>query len=90
MSAMTTESTNEAPLLNPAPLAHPGKKAHVHLPLEAVTRPAVTTREAAYYLNRAEQTLRVWAAFENGPLRPLRVCGRLAWSTADLRRLLRV
>lgn len=87
---MTTESTDQAPALNAARLAHLENKAQVYPPLEAVTRPAVTTREAAFYLNRAEQTLRLWASCENGPLRPLRVYGRLAWPTADLRRLLGV
>lgn len=56
-------------------------------PLEAVTRPAVDTAAAAYYLNRQQQTLRAWACREDGPLRPLRIHGRLAWPVADLRRL---
>ncbi len=30
-------------------------------PLEQVTRPAVETAAAAYYLNRQQQTLRGWA-----------------------------
>ena len=59
-------------------------------PLESVTRPAVDTADAAHYLNRRPQTLRGWACLENGPLRPLRVHGRLAWSVADLRRVLGV
>ncbi len=57
-------------------------------PLEQVTRPAVTTAEAAYYLNRKSQTLRAWACLENGPLRPIRIHGRLAWQVADIKRLL--
>ena len=59
-------------------------------PLESVTRPAVDTADAAYYLNRRPQTLRGWACLENGPLRPLRINGRLAWPVADLRRVLGV
>ncbi len=59
-------------------------------PLEEVTRPAVDTASAAYYLGRQPQTLRGWACLENGPLRPLRVHGRLAWPVADIRRLLGV
>ena len=59
-------------------------------PLEQVTRPTVETAAAAYYLNRRPQTLRGWACLENGPLRPTRLFGRLAWRTADLRRLLGV
>jgi hypothetical protein len=59
-------------------------------PLEHVTRPAVGTAAAAYYLNRKQQTLRGWACLENGPLRPLRVHGRLAWRVVDLKRVLGV
>ena len=59
-------------------------------PLETVTRPTVDTASTAYYLNRRPQTLRAWACRENGPLRPIRVHGRLAWSLADIRRLLGV
>ena len=57
-------------------------------PLDAVTTPAVTTSQAAHYLNRKPQTLRTWACNEEGPVRPLRIHGRLAWPTADLRRAL--
>ena len=60
------------------------------VPLDAENRTAVDTKTAAYHLNRAQQTLRIWACFENGPLRPLRVNGRLAWPVADIRRLLGV
>lgn len=60
------------------------------VPLDRETRSALPTPEAAYHLNRAQQTLRLWASRENGPLRPLRVNGRLAWPVADLRRLLQV
>jgi hypothetical protein len=59
-------------------------------PLEAVTRPNMDTAAAAYYMNRRPQTLRIWACKENGPIRPIRVNGRLAWKTADLRKLLGV
>jgi hypothetical protein len=37
--------------------------------LEQETRSALPTSEAAYHLNRAQQTLRLWACFEDGPLR---------------------
>jgi hypothetical protein len=56
--------------------------------LETETRPAVDTATAAHYLNRRPQTLRGWACLENGPVRPLRINGRLAWPVADLRRVL--
>lgn len=55
--------------------------------LEALTCPNVATADAAFYMNRRPQTLREWACFENGPLRPLRVCGRLAWPVAEIKRL---
>ena len=58
--------------------------------LESVTRPMVDTAAAAYYLNRRPQTLRIYACYENGPLRPIRVHGRLAWAVADIRRILGV
>lgn len=64
---------------------------HQHFPpLELVNRPTVPTEQAAHYLNRRPQTLRHWACFENGPLRPVRINGRLAWPVADLRRVLGV
>ncbi len=58
--------------------------------LDAVTRPTVETAAAAFYLNRQEQTLRGWACLENGPIRPIRINGRLAWPVADLKRVLGV
>ena len=58
--------------------------------LESVNRPAVDTAAAAYYLNRKQQTLRCWACHEDGPIRPLRIYGRLAWPVAELRRILGV
>ncbi len=57
-------------------------------PFESISRPTVATAEAAHYLNRAPQTLRKWACLENGPLRPVRICGRLAWKVAEIRALL--
>jgi hypothetical protein len=58
--------------------------------LELVNRPTVPTDQAAHYLNRRPQTLRTWACLENGPLRPHRVMGRLAWSVAEIRAVLGV
>lgn len=49
---------------------------------------AVNTAEAAKALNRVPQTLRKWACLENGPIRPIRINGRLAWSVAEIKRLL--
>jgi hypothetical protein len=57
-------------------------------PLESVTRATADTAAAAYYLNRRPQTLRSWASKEDGPLRPMRINGRLAWPVTELRRVL--
>jgi hypothetical protein len=59
-------------------------------PLALETRSALPTPEAAAQLNRAEQTLRLWAMRGDGPLQPLRINGRLAWPVADLKKLLGV
>lgn len=56
--------------------------------LESVTRPTVDTAAAAYYLNRRPQTLRCWAVYQDGPLNPIRISGRLAWNVSDLKRVL--
>jgi hypothetical protein len=61
------------------------------VPLEQEARANLPTSEAAFHLNRAEQTLRLWAMRGGaGPLRPLRINGRLAWPVAELRKLLGV
>jgi len=62
--------------------------ANLHPPLESETRTAIPTEVAAYHLNRKSQTLRAWACLENGPIRPIRINGRLAWKIADIRALL--
>lgn len=55
-------------------------------PLEQITRPNITTEEAAYYLNRRPQTLRSWASVQPiGAIKPLRIMGRLAWPVAAIR-----
>lgn len=46
------------------------------------------TNEAAKELNRNPQTLRVWACRGNGPIRPVRIGGRLGWKLDDIRKLL--
>ena len=56
-------------------------------PLESVTKPNLTTSEAAYYLNRRDQTLRIWAAYQTGPLQPRRMGGRLDWPTSKVKQL---
>ena len=57
-------------------------------PLDSVTSCTITTAAAAYYLNRSPQTLKKWACLENGPIRPIRINGRLAWRVSDLVALL--
>lgn len=57
-------------------------------PLEAVTAPTVSTEAAAFYLLRQPQTLRGWACSESGPIKPVRLHGRLGWPTAKLREML--
>jgi hypothetical protein len=51
-------------------------------------RDALSTSEAARVLNRQPQTLRKWACLENGPIRPVRINGRLAWKVCDLATLI--
>jgi hypothetical protein len=59
------------------------------IPLEQVTKPNLTTREAAFYCDRAEQTMRTWACKEPaGMPRPIRINGRLAWPVDRIRALL--
>jgi hypothetical protein len=58
------------------------------VPIEQESRSHVETACAAFYLSRRPQTLRLWASLENGPIRPNRVNGRLAWSVADIKRVL--
>jgi len=66
------------------------KKDRQFRPLETVSKPMLTTTEAAHYFNRQPQTLRGWACKEDGPLRPVRVHGRLGWLVADVREVLGV
>lgn len=57
-------------------------------PLNQETRASITTREAAHHLSRQVQTLHIWACKENGPIRPIRVNGRLAWPVAEIKKIL--
>lgn len=59
-------------------------------PLDQVTKPALSTDEASYYLNRATQTLREWHSLGTGLVRARRVGARLAWPTAEVKRVLGV
>lgn len=53
-------------------------------------RTHVGTACAAHWLGRKQQTLRGWACFEDGPVRPVRINGRLAWPVDEIRRLMGV
>jgi hypothetical protein len=60
------------------------------IPLALETRSALPTAEAAYHLNRAQQTLRLWAMRNDGPVKALRIHGRLAWPVAEIKALMGV
>ena len=63
----------------------PAATAAAHFPpLAQESRTAVPTEAAAYYLSRKPQTLRAWACLENGPIRPIRINGRLSWRVAEI------
>lgn len=51
-------------------------------------REIVPTNQASLMLNRRPQTLRKWACLENGPIRPIRINGRLAWRVSDIQALI--
>ena len=61
-------------------------RAETFPPLEMVNKPNLTTKEAAHYLNRRAQTLRIWKCHGPGLVRPLNILGRLAWPTAEVKR----
>lgn len=57
--------------------------------LDLEIRSHVSTATAASWLNRTPQTLRKWACYEDGPIRPVKINGRLAWPVVEIRKLLR-
>lgn len=60
------------------------------IPLRQEIRTHVSTRLMCAHIGRKEQTAREWACYESGPIRPIRIMGRLAWPVAEIRRLLGV
>ena len=60
------------------------------IPLASERRAALPTSETAAHLGRQVQTLRVWACKGTGPIKPIRIGGRLLWKTADIKSLLGV
>ena len=59
-------------------------------PLALETRAHIPTDEAAHQLSKSAQTLRAWACFETGPIRPVRIPGAngLLWPVSEIRRVL--
>jgi hypothetical protein len=57
-------------------------------PLALETRAALPTPEAAFHFNRANQTLRLWAMRNDGPVKCLRVGGRLQWPVDQIKTLM--
>ncbi len=57
--------------------------------MNTATLPQIlSTKDAAEALNRRPQTLRKWACLGTGPIRPVRINGRMGWRVADIRRLI--
>lgn len=83
---MKTGVTQLFPTELPAALAIIGPAGFIALDQE--TRTHVSTSVMCHHLGRKEQTARGWACHEDGPLRPIRVNGRLAWAVADIKRIL--
>jgi hypothetical protein len=69
----------------PSAVAH-GQQAFQ--PLETLNCTTVPTDAAAFYVNRKPQTMRSWACTEAGPLRPIRINGRLHWPVSQIKILL--
>lgn len=69
--------------------SNPFVGARVSLELDEMKK-TLTTAEAAVALNRKQQTLRMWAldSCTNAPIKPIRICGRLAWSVSEIEALL--
>ncbi len=57
-------------------------------PLGQVTRPRVGTNAASYYMDKQPRTLRGWACYENGPIKPIKVFGKWMWGVSEIRALL--
>jgi hypothetical protein len=63
-------------------------QANRYPPLDEITAPTLATPAAAHYMNRRPQTLRTWACFDDGPIKPIRVNRRLAWRVADIKKVM--
>jgi hypothetical protein len=58
------------------------------VPLALEKRTAIGTAEAAYQLGLSPKTLRNWSMTGFGPLKPVRIGGRLVWNVAEIKRVL--
>jgi hypothetical protein len=58
-------------------------------PIDQETRSHVETACAAHWLTRKNQTLRTWACLGTGPIRPVRIMGRLAWPVEAIKHILK-
>lgn len=67
----------------------PRFKSHARLEQICDSLPkTLPTEQAAEVLSRQPQTLRRWACKGDGPIRPIRILGRLHWRLDDIQRLL--
>ena len=57
-------------------------------PLESVSKPLLTISEVAHYLNRRPQTVRVWTSRDTAPIPVIRINGKPAFRTIDVRNLI--
>lgn len=80
MTTVTTEATRKPHELSNAELRALFERTGV--------AQTVPTNQAAAMTNTKPQTWRRWACKGNGPIKPLRVGGRLAWSVADINKML--
>jgi hypothetical protein len=80
MSATATATVPKAPRLTPVE--------HRQLFERTGVAQYVDTAAAATLLNVAPQTMRRWACEGSGPLRPVRVNGRLRWAVEGIQAVL--
>ena len=60
------------------------------IPLDGETRSHLSTKDAAYHLDRSTGTLRRWHNEQSGPITPIKIGSKLLWSVSDIRELLGV
>ena len=91
LAALQATAHHSAQTANEATgLVEPNAPPNGWMPLDKETRTHVTTAVMCHHLGRAEQTARIWAMRQTGPLQAIRVNGRLHWAVADIRKLLGV